>query len=124
MPALITIEVSGKIYLLMDRESKCVQGFDTVEEGIAYFERGYNESHTRNYESSMSALMNYITFTPSVHEWNHDDLKPLFGMKIAVDETFKAYGINNVSGYMMGVLLTGEEAEQFHENGLKPKLIS
>lgn len=121
MPAIVTFQSENKVYLLMNEDS--VRGFDTTGQALNYFEESYNRNHSRGYEASMSATLNYIQFTPAVHEWNHDDLQPLVDDKVIDLDTFRAYSIYSISGRMKGALCTGEKAQEFHDNGITPSLI-
>jgi hypothetical protein len=121
MPAIVTILADNKIYLMMN--DKTVQGFDTVNEAINHFEVGYNNNHARGYEASMSACLNFIQFSPSIHEWEHENLTPLVDEGVIELDNFRGYSLSSVSGRMLGAICTGENALTFHESGITPKLI-
>lgn len=122
MPALVTFRADNKIYLLTDKTNTATS-FDTVQDGINYFERAYKRHGALSYESIMSVCINNLTFSPAVHQWDHEDLAPLIGMNIIDMKTFRGYRLRNVSGVMTGALLTREKAEEFHESGRKPSTV-
>jgi hypothetical protein len=78
-----------------------VQGFHSESEGLRYFESSYNRNHGRSYEASMSALLNGITFQPSI----------------------VSLPLEDVSGSMNLVMLK-PEADKLWQQGKKPSLIS
>ncbi|MFF2532286.1 hypothetical protein ACFVS2_25590 [Brevibacillus sp. NPDC058079] len=122
MPALVTFEADNKIFL-MTTSDNVVQAFETVQKGLNYFEDGYNRNHSRGYEASISACINNMSFSPSVHEWEHEDIAPLIEMGVVDMNSFRGYRLSNTSGSMNGALLTGEQAKEFHDRGVKPRLI-
>jgi hypothetical protein len=93
-----------------------VQGFHSESEGLRYFESSYNRNHGRSYEASMSALLNGITFQPSIVSLPLEDIEPLFIEK-------RVTTVRNVSGSMNLVMLK-PEADKLWQQGKKPSLIS
>jgi hypothetical protein len=122
MAIVVSFLADEKVYLFV--KENVVNDFETVSRALTYFEKAYNNNHSRGHEASMSALINGITFQPSVHEWDHQDLSPMIDMEIIENGTFHAYSLSHVSGGMVGALCTGERALEWHESGLKPRLIS
>lgn len=122
MNALVPFLADNKVYLLIGDEN-CVQAFKSERKALDCFEDSYNRSHSRGYEASISACLNAITYEPTIHSWQHEDLQPLIDMDIINQETFRAYSMHHVSGSIKGALLTGDNALKWHEGGIKPRLI-
>ncbi len=57
-----------KYYLLLTKNDGVynIQGWPNKQDALNYFTSGYNQSHDRGYEGSMSACINYILFQPVV----------------------------------------------------------
>jgi hypothetical protein len=121
MSVIVTIEADNKIYLLTVNNG--VNDFETVAKARHYFESSYRKRHSLSYESSISVVLNHMAYQPSIHEWNHNDLSPMIEMGIIEEENFHEYGLSHVSGHMTGGLCTGENAKEFHDKGIKPRLI-
>ena len=120
--ALVSFKAKDKVYLLIG-ENNVVQAFKSVQKASDYFESSYMKCHNRGYESSMSACLNYITFNPAIHPWEHEDLSKLVDMGVINPETFSSYTIRNISGQITGALCTGENASSWHDSGITPNLI-
>jgi hypothetical protein len=93
-----------------------IHGFESLGDGLRYFEDSYNRAHGRSYEASMSACINAISFRPSILKLSIEAIKEHLA------EGATAAHIRNVSGSM--VLLPLKDAEQLWESGEKPRLIS
>jgi|ERR1700739_29243 len=115
-----TSEVTGVLLTLTGKteESKTymIQGFETLKEGLRYFEDSYNRAHGRGYEASMSACINGIFFRPSILKLSIPDLKK------HLEEGVKPVTVRNISGSM--TLLPMVDATALWESGSKPRLIS
>ena len=120
--ALVSFYADNKVYLLLG-EDRIVQAFDSVRRALDYFESPYLRAHNRGFTSSMSACLNYITFNPAIHSWEHEDLSKLIEMGVIASDTFRSYTIGNISGQIKGALCTGAEAVNWHNSGITPKLI-
>lgn len=119
--SLVSLRADNKIYIMAD--GGMISGFENKQKALDFFQKGYNQSHRRGYEASMSACINYITFQPAIHEISEDELQGLVEQGVIVPETFKSYSLNHISGMMTGALCTGENAEKWHESGTSPRLI-
>jgi len=115
---VVLIEAQGEYYL-MASDDNSIQAFKTETKGIQHFEAGYNDCHRRGYSQSMSALINAITFRPSIIESSSLE----FITNHIVDENPKIVKLINVSGHMKGIT-TRPEAAEYWKNGTKPKMIS
>lgn len=104
------------LLLVKDEGLWQVQGFKSEMDGIRYFEDSYNRFHRRGYEASMSALINSITFQPSIVQTPLEEIEPYMIEK-------RATTVRNVSGSMTIILLK-PEAEKLWAQGAKPNLIS
>ena len=122
MSAIVTFLYDDKVYLLTMKE-KNVRKFESVEEGLAYFEKSYNRKHAIGYVGSITASLNFITFQPSVHEWNHETVSLLVEQDVIVMDTACGYEFTHETGRISGGLCTGEKALEFHHSGKVPQLI-
>ena len=91
------------------------RGDKNIWELIHPIEKAYISCHTRSYEGSMSACINFITFRYKVIKIKEEDLKDLI-----FDTT--VHKCRNMSGGFLGVKL---KPEMYHimEKGAEPKLI-
>jgi len=92
-----------------------IHGFETLAEGLHYFEDSYNRAHRRSYEASMSACINAISFRPSILRLSIEEIQQY------LEGEPRGVHVRNVSGGMM--LLPLKDAEQLWESGVKPGLI-
>lgn len=122
MPVIVSIKADNKIYLHIGNEN-VVSDFETVERAMQFFERPYEKAHSRGYEASMSACINYITYQPRVHNWEYENLSPLVEQGVIDNDTYRAYELSHVSGHVKGALCTGVNAEIWHESGISPSLV-
>ena len=93
-----------------------IHGFESMGDGLRYFEDSYNRAHGRSYEASMSACINAISFRPSILKLSIEEIKQ------HLDGDAHAVTIRNVSGSM--TLLPLKDVDQLWESGRKPQLIS
>ena len=113
--ALILAE--EKVYILANNDFDVI-GFSTLKKAKNYFENSYKSAHTRSYEGSMSACLNYITFQPSIIEIKDaNDIK-----NNIANERLETVRLSHVSGFM-NAIKTRESARELWSSGIKPKLI-
>ena len=112
-----TAEMTG-VAMVKDEVSQQwnVRGFQSVGEGLSYFETAYNRNHMRGFEGSMSALINGISFRPSIVTLSMPELK-------AIVEEKRVHHIRNCSGRMSLLPLVKEKSDPIWEAGNKPHLI-
>jgi len=119
---VILIDTNKGIFLLTHGRDMEIHAFKTEKEALEHFEDGYNDCHKRGYEPSMSALVNGITFRPSVIEIpTPNEIEYL--RNDVVGKEPHGFTLRNVSGMMYG-LSTIPGARKLWEGGVKPKLIS
>jgi len=112
------VQADDKIYLLANEEARCILSFNSVKDGLAYFEDAYNLRHVRSFESSISACLHHITFQPSIVTiQGYNELKE----KIVDENNMMGIDLSHVSGFMT-VLATRPTAREYWENGRKPGL--
>ena len=117
------IETNSGVFLMMtdprfEKKSKKseIQGFESIQEGVAFFERAYNAAHQGSYESSMSACINNIFFRPSIVEFNNvEEIVPFLA------EPVQLMTLTCVAGRLYG--LKFKDAKNLWEKGTKPELI-
>lgn len=113
--ALILAE--EKVYILANKDFNVVC-FKSLKKAISYFEDCYNSNHSRGFEASMSACLNYITFQPSIiNVDNIEDIKN----NVAAEEA-RNVELYHVSGFVNGIT-TREKAIDLWNSGRKPSLI-
>jgi len=73
------VKSEDEIGLLVGTGNNIV-AFHTLQEGLDYYEKGYQAKHAQSYEGSMSALLNNMAFSPSIYEFAdlEDIIKTLF----------------------------------------------
>lgn len=117
------VKADGVTGLLMTRVTEGgkdiwnIHGFESKMDGIRYFEDAYNRNHGRSYEASMSALINAISFRPSILQLSIPEIERMMPEKAVVT-------VRNVSGRMTLLPLDPEKANSFWDAGVKPDLIS
>ena len=115
------VETSEMLGLMMSRDSQSkkylIQGFESLKDGLRYFEDGYNRNHSRSYEASMSDCINWIFFHPSIVSLDMEEIKAL----LTTDQALVT--CRNVAGSMT-LLALKPEAKAVWDSGLKPQLIS
>ena len=113
--ALILAE--EKVYMLANDEFDVI-GFSTLRKAKNYFENSYKSAHSRSYEGSMSACLNYITFQPSIIE-----IKDVEDIRNNIaEEKPKTVRLSHLSGFM-NAITTREGVKELWNSGIKPKLI-
>lgn len=120
MPFIALFKSDNNLYIAAGSQPpNAIIAFETIEKGLDYFEDGYNRFHNRGYESSMSACVNFIQFTPSIVEFK--DLEEIKN-NIAAEEP-RLVVVSSISGRMTGIT-TKKEAISYYEKGAVPSLIS
>lgn len=108
-----THEVIG-LMLFQDGDGWTIRGFDSLGDGLRFFEAAYNANHFRGYEASMSALINGITFQPSIVKLTLAEIEPLVQDRVRTT-------VRNASG-VVHLLPLVPEAATLWETGSRPKL--
>lgn len=122
--ALINIEHKGEdvYFVLMADKGEDgkypVLGFLSEEEGLHCFEGGYDESHLRSYEGSMSACVNWMFFHPSIIKVE-DGIE---GLKKLVGENPKMWSYNSIAGHYKGIPIEPKMGKILWERGAKPSI--
>lgn len=114
------VQADRKFYLVASKNEQdqwAVKGFKTLNEGLQYYEKGYEEFHNRSYESSMSACINWMMFQPAIVELSLEE------MHVIVEKPIHVVFLRNIAGHMNGIPLL-PEAETIWERGRKPELIN
>ena len=115
---LVVMENNGNYYLLGDNDG-CVSAFKTQKEALDYFEIPYHRAHGISNEKSMSAVLNYISYQPSVVEMVDDEtLKDYFE-----SEKVKYVSIRGISGGFVGAVIRQDYGKEMFEKGTKPSLV-
>lgn len=89
--------------------SEGIDGSYNITDLIERVEGGYDDCHSRGYESSMSACVNGITFQWSV-------IKVQLSKIPEMVESLGMYKCRNVSGQATGIKLLPEYAEWFNDD--------
>lgn len=114
---------SGKYYLLLTKNDGIynIQGWPNKQDALSYFTRGYNQSHDRGYESSMSACINYIQFQPAILSFC--DLQDMI-QKLGLKEGSQPVHLSSISGHYIVLPLDTEQAKLYYDQGTRPALIT
>jgi hypothetical protein len=123
--AIVTIADGSRghrAWVMLNRD-KSVAGWASEQEAHAYFTRGYNASHRRSYEASMSACIHAIEFDPRVHVFADE---AAFKARLAEIAPFPypVESVSSISGHYLGIRLQPEAGIAFHQQGRTPDLIS
>jgi len=113
------IKADNNIIVMVNRSDNSIQAFHTEQEGTNHFEEMYNNNHARDYTSSMSALINNMSFRPSIV--GVESLDEVINNILS--DPPKLLKLQNVSGMMKGVS-TRKGAEEYWDKGVKPQMIS
>ena len=115
----IIVYFNGKNYLMCG-DPGCATAFKTKREAIDYFEKPWQEAHSRSYERSMSACLNMIAYNPCIVRINSEAMfDALFENR---DDTIYMK-LSSASGNMNAVVIKQDVAESMREHGSSPKLI-
>ena len=114
---------NSKYYLLLsvDDNTCSIQGWVSLPKALSYFEDGYNQCHSRSYESSMSACINFIQFQPKIVSF--DGLDDMI-KKLDLQDNPTPLRLSSISGSYTVLKLKTELAESLYDNGFGPKLIT
>lgn len=123
MIACCSVRVNGNIYLECD-ENGTVLVSKSIEEALDRITSKYNEYHGRDYTWSCSATINYITFNRKYHEISQENFYSELISKEILTDNVHIFSIHNISGYMYGILCDGGGAQEWHDSGLTPELIT
>jgi len=116
------VKFDGHIGAMCDRDNSTVAAFKTKKEGEGVFESGYNAGHTRSYEGSMSACMNFIQFQPKVIKVKDGvELQTILGVG-----PYHRLDCRAISGFMSMIVAKkpNPDLEKIFETGSTPRLIS
>jgi hypothetical protein len=118
--AVALIKIDKYIILEYDSQGKAVRAFHTETDGVRYFEDSYNRAHSRSYEGSMSACINWMYLQPSIVMV--DNLADLITKFAEPDGTVKLMDVGNNLCRVTGVNVTNK-AKKLWDEGIKPRLI-
>jgi hypothetical protein len=121
--AIFKIDLKGTTtYCVMATREKeaTVLGFGSMQEGLNYFEEGYNKAHGLGYGYAAGAILNWIMLKPRIFAFeNLATLQHLLG-EIATPETITATDVYEV----VFRCLDQEEGAKVYQSGTEPRLIS
>lgn len=122
---LVKINLKGKdeYFLEMirseeDRKKWEVLGFKSEQQGMDYYQKGYDKKHLGSYESSMSACVHFLFFHPSI-------IRVAEGIKGLQKLVGKNPGLKNyshISGFYTGIPIDEKIAVTLWDRGRKPSL--
>jgi hypothetical protein len=110
---------TSKGFFILSDDDGVIQIENSESTWVRSFEDKYNAKHRQNYEGSMSACINYISFRPSVvRVESAEDI----GERL-LNIPFKIQSVRNVSGGFTGVTSDKDMSEEW-EKGVKPRMIN
>ena len=92
-----------------------ISGFESVKQGLAYWEAQYKQFHLRSYEASMSACIFFISFQPSIVKLTLTEITALIEDKVIQNWWMVAGGVD--------VIPLKQTAKTVWKAGQKPTLI-
>jgi hypothetical protein len=110
------IKADNEIYIMVS--DKNVQAFETLKKAIGFFENTYKEKHLGNYESSISACINWLQYNPSIIKVANQEELTSIATNPPVDVQLRS-----VSGAMVGFKTRKDVSENLWDKGIKPDLI-
>lgn len=116
---LALIKTNDEYYLKSDKDGT-IESAETAVEWVRLYEDKYNDAHSCSYERSMSALINGISFQPSIVRI--DSVKEIDD-RFVDEKEYKISTIRNVSGGFIGIS-SGRDLSEEWEKGIKPRLQS
>lgn len=120
MQYVAMVGFEGGYYVLLGDDNGVI-GFDSLRRGLDYFERAYNDNHSRGYEKSMSACLNFIAFQPKVVGIkNVRDLAD----RIVGSSQSVATQLSHISGYYNTIECKADGAPEAYAKGRTPALIN
>lgn len=106
----------GACYVLLSKDGQSIRQFASIEEGIGFWERGYESSIQTGYTGLMSACIHFIQIQPSIVV-----VKDLVEIeRDLVDLPTRAM---NFGGSLLGIPATKKGARTCWERGRKPNLL-
>ena len=117
---LALIRASDKYYVLAEKQG-VISAFTTLDNGLKYFENSYNRAHDRGYESSMSACMNFMAYSPSIVMIESEEkFLSLFDNQKTAQFVHMSY----IAGHMDCAIINQEIGESLFNSGRVPSLIT
>lgn len=111
------IEHQGRYWLMTGRD-KTISCASTEDEAKEWFEGAYKRAHRRNYESSMSATLMWISLQPSIVRTTGDVITQLINFPTT------PYQIGGVAGRIHAFKFDDQErAKELFDAGIRPALI-
>jgi len=102
---------------LLANEDGSVCGFNSAPEGANYYEDVYRRNHSRGFEASMSACLNFIAFEPSIVSLPMEELKELVKMPCTLHK------LSHVSGFVSAIPTIKTKSLKYWKKGYHPRLI-
>lgn len=115
------IKTSDEIAVMANRdEGGSIAARQHSHEWVREFEDQYNRNHSRGYEASMSACINFIMMQPSfIRVEGLDDIKT----RILDPDTAQLKRYSSVAGGFSGIT-SKIPLDELWQSGIKPNLIS
>lgn len=107
-------------YYIVTNKDNSIAAYKTVEDGLSTVEKMYNKKHYSNYEGSMSACINWMTFQPAIISF--DSIETL--AKALLTQEPRVFALSHVSGFMNGIRCDKAKAKKVWDRARKPELIS
>lgn len=119
-PLYFAMFQAERAHLLMTSHDGSIEAFATEQEAMDFFTKGYNRSHQRSYQGSMSACIHYIFFQPVIVRFDSDT-----ALKAALEgPPYSLVTAHNIAGSMCGFQLKEEAVTLLKTQGTSVKLIS
>lgn len=117
---------ADKYWLMLAKEEEgngfCILGWDSMARGVNYFEEAYNRAHSRGYEPSMSACINFVQLQPKVVAF--DSIEDLEKKLLPKGACRSPHRLSTVSGSYDVLPLDSKLAAPIYAAGRTPNLIT
>jgi len=119
----VIVKANNDYYLEMLKQGNTwsIKGYESVVEALRSFEDAYNQAHDRGYSWSMSAVIHWMQFQPSIVKLGTD--MDVVRKMLADPDKPSVTGLTSMAGKMNGLLLKKDAGEAAWNAGEHPRLI-
>ena len=118
MDIVCILKTSSGYFLMVNEESKCIQGFKSEEAGLRSFEDKYHDALSRGGSWPASACIHMLEFQPAIVKF-----KSIEEIKQCIPKDWSVFSISAVSGFYNGIKLKKKEGKTAWERGKEPRLM-
>lgn len=113
-----TNRASGFMVVSAENGEMAIHAFRTQQEGLDFFESAYKRKHKMGYEASMSAVINWMQFSPAIVAIDGDRLP-----EYLPEPPYDLVTVANISGRMkLTPTADNDLVRNAIENGVRPAI--